>query len=118
MWIPIRNTDFQIWIQWGQRIRIENPDPDPGRPQCQPKIKILSRATYSIVLWQKFICDKSAIRKLINPPIVYTFTRQSWSSTITTFSSYSFAGVKIKYTHYNSSTYFFHLATKFYVWRA
>jgi hypothetical protein len=42
----------------------------------------LSGSTYSIVLLlrHKFICDKSARGKLINPPIVFTFTRQRWSS--------------------------------------
>ncbi len=74
---------------------------------------------YSFVFWHKFISDESASKMLINPPIVFSFTRQSWSSA--NFSSYSFDGVKsveIKYTHFNSSTYFFHLATILYVWRA
>jgi hypothetical protein len=35
---------------------------------------------------RKFICEASASRMLINPGIVFTFTRQRWSST--TFSSY------------------------------
>ncbi len=44
---------------------------------------LLWRLTYSIViiLWRKFMCDKSASGMLINPPIVFTFTRQRWSST-------------------------------------
>ncbi len=29
-----------------------------------------------ILLWRKFICEKSASGMLINPPIVFTFTRQ------------------------------------------
>jgi hypothetical protein len=42
---------------------------------------VLSRPTYSIVIiWSKFICDKSASGMLINPPVVFTFTRQRWSS--------------------------------------
>jgi hypothetical protein len=49
---------------------------------------------------------------LINPPIVFTFTRQRWSSSTLFISSLA---VKIKYTHYVSSTYFFHLATKLYI---
>ncbi len=49
---------------------------------------ILSRLTCRIVilLWHKFICDKSMSGMLINPPIVFTSMRQRWSST--TFSSY------------------------------
>ncbi len=48
----------------------------------------LSRPTYStvILLWRKFIYDKSTSGMLINPRIVFTFTRKSWSNT--TFSSY------------------------------
>ncbi len=47
----------------------------------------------------------------INPSIIFTFSRQRWSSN--TFSSY-FAGVKIRYTHYMSTTCFFPLATGLY----
>jgi hypothetical protein len=55
-----------------------------------------------LLLWRKLICSKSARGMLINPRIVFTFTRQRWS--ITTFSSYlGLAGVKIKYTQYTSS---------------
>jgi hypothetical protein len=48
----------------------------------------LSRPTYSIVIFlrRKFICNKSASGMLINPPTVFTFTCQRWSST--TFNSY------------------------------
>ncbi len=48
---------------------------------------MLSRPTYSIVilLWRKFICDKPASGMLTNLRIVFTFTRQRWSSA--TFSS-------------------------------
>jgi hypothetical protein len=38
-----------------------------------------------ILLWRKFICDKPASGMLINPHIVFTFTRQRWGSI--TFSS-------------------------------
>ncbi len=46
------------------------------------------RPTYNIILllWRKFISDKSASGMLINPRIVFTFTRPRWSSN--TFSSY------------------------------
>ncbi len=55
-----------------------------------------------LLLWRKFINSKSARGMLINPRIVFTFTRQRWSST--SFSSYlGLAGVKIKYTQYTSS---------------
>jgi hypothetical protein len=40
-----------------------------------------------ILLWRKFIYDKSASRMLINPGIVFTFTRQRWSIAFI-FSSY------------------------------
>ncbi len=57
----------------------------------------MSRPTYSIiVLWRKFICDKSASGMLINPLIVWTFSRQKWSSNHLQFRS-SLGGVKIKY---------------------
>ncbi len=51
---------------------------------------ILSRPTYNIVIlvWRKFKCDKSASGMLIKQQIVFTFTRQSWRSTGTTFISY------------------------------
>jgi hypothetical protein len=54
---------------------------------------------------------KSMSGMLLNPPIVWTCTRQRWSSTYHLQFKSSFAGLKIKYTHYISSTYFFHLAT-------
>jgi hypothetical protein len=70
---------------------------------------------YVILLWRKFICDKSARGMVINPRIVLTFRRLKWSSTGTVPPSVyiysSLAGVKIKYTRYNSSTYFLHLPT-------
>ena len=77
--------------------------------QYAPIVFNLSRPTYSIVilLWRKFICDKSASWMLINPPIVFTFTRQRWSSATLII----YLALLLKYTHYISSTYFFHLAT-------
>jgi hypothetical protein len=37
---------------------------------------------------------------LINPPIVFTFTRQSWRVPTLVHITLNFDGVKIKYTHY------------------
>jgi hypothetical protein len=60
-----------------------------------------------ILLWHSFIYEEiNEWGVLINPPIVSTFMRQRWSGYHLQFIS-SFAGVKIKYTHYFSSTYFF-----------
>jgi hypothetical protein len=75
-------------------------------------INVLSRPTYSIVilLWRKFICAKSGSGMLKNPPIVFTFTRQKWSSI--SFCSYLVLLVwrsNIRITSH--PCYFFHLAT-------
>ncbi len=47
------------------------------------QIYLLSWPTNStvILLRRKFIYDKSSSGMLINPPIVFTFTRRRWSST-------------------------------------
>ncbi len=59
----------------------------PINPVLKEYDKLHLYCIYSIILlWRKFTCDKSASGMLINPGIVFTFTRQRWSST--TFSSY------------------------------
>ncbi len=82
------------------------------RPKKDKTKKGLTRPSYSIVLLLrlKYICDKSASGMLINPRIVFTFTRQRWSST--PFSSYLALLVwrlNIHIIPYH--LYLFHLAT-------
>jgi hypothetical protein len=58
----------------------------------------MSRPTYStvILLWRKFICDKSASGLLINPPIVFTFMHQRWCSTVEMGNIEQVFNVKVK----------------------
>jgi hypothetical protein len=74
------------------------------RPQVDKRNIVFSRPTYSIVilLCRKWNVNKSANRLCIYAPKAEEYHLQFISS---------LAGVKIKYTHYTSSTYFFHLAT-------